>query len=140
MTEKELRDFFKKKIPAAHKSLEEAAKMPEGEAKRYKVESALKRIDKGYELLECCGSDLNPKDILLLSHRLENVPIEYTANIFYPHNDNNKIRKVKAIIYKAIDRMSVQLKAQKATQQAEKERMREKMQERLKARQQRGIG
>lgn len=140
MTDRELKYFFKKVIPAAHKSIKEAASFPEGVAKRKKVELAIKRIEQGFELLERCGSDWNPKYILLLSNYLGNVPIEQTANIFYRENDNNKVRKTKALIDKAISRMSEQLKVIEATNQVEESSLRKNMEQRLKARQQRGNG
>ncbi|MBD8025558.1 hypothetical protein H9636_02690 [Ureibacillus sp. Re31] len=140
MTEQELKYLFKKQIPAAHKSLQEAYLMPEGEAKRYKIEAAMKHIEKGHEILEKCFGKWNFKDELILIHKLENFPIERTASIFYGESDPNAIKKLKALENFAYKRLYKCLTTLEATQEAEDAKIRQSMSERLKARQQRVRG
>lgn len=137
MTEQELKHLFKKQIPAAHKSIEEAQSMPEGEAKRYKIEAAMKHLEKGHELLEKCFGKLNFKDELILIHILENIPRERTASIFYVDSDANAIKKLIALENKAYGRLYKCLATLEAAQQSEMEKRKRSMGERLKARQQR---
>lgn len=140
MTEQELKHLFKKQIPAAHKSLEEAYSMPEGEAKRYKIDAAMKCIERAFEILDKCHGKMNFKDELILIHKAENFPIERTAAIFYDESDPNAIKKLKALEKWAYKRLYKCLTALKATGQDEAEAVNQSMEERLKARQQRMRG
>ena len=137
MTVAELRRLFKKQIPAAYQSLQEAATMPESEAKRYKVQKALEHINKGYEILAKCEGHLRGVDELMLYQRVENISIEKTALVLYGKADKKSIHNAIALEGHVFKRLYKCLTAQEATQQAETEKVRQSMAERLKAREER---
>lgn len=95
LTLDELKRFFKKQIPAAYESLKEAETMPEGEVKRYKISAAIEVIEKAQGILESCCTDLKFKDELILAHRVENVPRERTAMIFFDYVNTEPTRAIK---------------------------------------------
>lgn len=104
MTLDELKRLFKKQIPAAYESLKEAEAMPEGEVKRYKTLAAIEVIEKAQGILESCWDELNFRDELILAHRLENVPRERTAMVFYDYVQIEPIRAIKNL--KALENLA----------------------------------
>lgn len=95
LTLDELKRLFKKQIPAAYESLRKAETMPEGEVKRYKTSAAIEVIEKAQGILESCCNDLKFKDELILAHRIENVPRERTAMIFFDYVNTEPTRAIK---------------------------------------------
>lgn len=143
MTLDELKRLFKKQIPAAYESLKEAESMPEGEVKRYKVSAALQTIGQAQELLTSCWDKLRFKDGLILTHKSENVPQEYTARILYdyahvePERAIHNLQALEGIAYKKLYKILSAL--ENDSEQLEAKRQ-QSMEERLKAREQRIMG
>lgn len=137
MTEQELKKLFRKLIPNAYKSLQEAASMQESEAKRYKVSAALKTIDRAQEILTSCWGELRFKDELILTQRAENVPRPVTAHIFYGSAEKNDIKKIIALEDWAFKRLNRLLSAQQSAEVDLQQETNESIAERLKAREQR---
>ncbi|UDK95244.1 hypothetical protein EYB33_02790 [Lysinibacillus sphaericus] len=140
MTLDELKRLFKKQIPAAYESLKEAEAMPEGEVKRYKTLAAIEVIEKAQGILESCWDELNFRDELILAHRLENVPRERTAMVFYDYVQNEPMRAVKNL--KALENLAYKKlhKLLNSQEVRSKDLSKEKMADRLKAREQRMKG
>lgn len=140
MTLDELKRLFKKQIPAAYESLKEAEAMPEGEVKRYKTLAAIEVIEKAQGILESCWDELNFRDELILAHRLENVPRERTAMVFYDYVQNEPMRAIKNL--KALENLAYKKlhKLLNSQEVRSKDLSKEKMADRLKAREQRMKG
>ncbi|MFJ7840342.1 hypothetical protein ACIQXG_12855 [Lysinibacillus sphaericus] len=140
MTLDELKRLFKKQIPAAYESLKEAEAMPEGEVKRYKTLAAFEVIEKAQGILESCWDELNFRDELILAHRLENVPRERTAMVFYDYVQNEPMRAIKNL--KALENLAYKKlhKLLNSQEVRSKDLSKEKMADRLKAREQRMKG
>lgn len=143
MTLDELKRLFKKQIPAAYESLREAGTMPEGEVKRYKTSAAIEVIEKAQGILENCCTDLKFKDELILAHRVENVPRERTAMIFFDYvntEPQRAIKNLKALENLAYKRLLKLLKDQEVHLEDISNTSQQSMANRLKAREQRMKG
>ncbi|MFM9535509.1 hypothetical protein [Lysinibacillus sp. IITD104] len=143
MTLDELKRFFKKQIPAAYESLKEAETMPEGEVKRYKISAAIEVIEKAQGILESCCTDLKFKDELILAHRVENVPRERTAMIFFDYVNTEPTRAIKNL--KALEDLAYKkllnlLNNQEICSEDLSNTTQQSMADRLKAREQRMKG
>lgn len=143
MTLEELKRLFKKQIPAAYESLKEAEAMPDGEVRRYKISAAIEVIENASDILASCWDELKFRDELILAHRLDNVPRERTAMIFYDYVQTEPIRAIKNLkalenlaykkLYKLLNSQEVRLEdLSNITQQS--------MADRLKAREERMKG
>lgn len=143
MTLEELKRLFKKQIPAAYESLKEAEVMPDGEVRRYKISAAIEVIENASDILASCWDELKFRDELILAHRLDNVPRERTAMIFYDYVQTEPIRAIKNLkalenlaykkLYKLLNSQEVRLEdLSNITQQS--------MADRLKAREERMKG
>lgn len=143
MTLEELKRLFKKQIPAAYESLKEAEAMPDGEVRRYKISAAIEVIENASDILASCWDELKFRDELILAHRLDNVPRERTAMIFYDYVQTEPIRAIKNLkalenlaykkLYKLLNSQKVRLEdLSNITQQS--------MADRLKAREERMKG
>lgn len=143
LTLDELKRLFKKQIPAAYESLKEAETMPEGEVKRYKISAAIEVIEKAQDILTSCWDELRFKDELILAHRVENVPVELTAQILYeyahvePKRAIHNLQALEGIAYKKLYKILCVQKADSAGIEVER---RLSMAERLKVREQRMKG
>lgn len=104
MTLEELKRLFKKQIPAAYESLKEAEAMPDGEVRRYKISAAIEVIENASDILASCWDELKFRDELILAHRLDNVPRERTAMIFYDYVQTEPIRAIKNL--KALENLA----------------------------------
>lgn len=143
MTLDELKRLLKKQIPAAYESLKEAEAMPEGEVKRYKISAAIEVIEKAQGILESCCTDLKFKDELILAHRIENVPRERTAMIFFDYvntEPQRAIKNLKALENLAYKRLLKLLNNQKVHLKDVSNTSQQSMVDRLKAREQRMKG
>ncbi len=143
MTLDELKRLFKKQIPVAYESLKEAEAMPEGEVKRYKISAAIEVIEKAQGILESCCTDLKFKDELILAHRIENVPRERTAMIFFDYvntEPQRAIKNLKALENLAYKRLLKLLNNQKVHLKDVSNTSQQSMVDRLKAREQRMKG
>lgn len=143
MTLDELKRLFKKQIPAAYESLKEAEAMPEGEVKRYKISAAIEVIEKAQGILESCCTDLKFKDELILAHRVENVPRERTAMIFFDYvntEPTRAIKNLKALENLAYKRLLKLLNDQEVYLEDISNTSQQSMVDRLKAREQRMKG
>lgn len=143
MTLDELKRLFKKQIPAAYESLKEAEAMPEGEVKRYKISAAIEVIEKAQGILESCCTDLKFKDELILAHRVENVPRERTAMIFFDYvntEPTRAIKNLKALENLAYKRLLKLLNDQEVYLEDISNTSQQSMVDRLKAREQRVKG
>lgn len=143
LTLDELKRFFKKQIPAAYESLKEAETMPEGEVKRYKISAAIEVIEKAQGILESCCTDLKFKDELILAHRVENVPRERTAMIFFDYVNTEPTRAIKNL--KALEDLAYKkllnlLNNQEICSEDLSNTTQQSMADRLKAREQRMKG
>jgi len=143
LTLEELKRLFKKQIPAAYESLKEAEAMPDGEVRRYKISAAIEVIENASDILASCWDELKFRDELILAHRLDNVPRERTAMIFYDYVQTEPIRAIKNLkalenlaykkLYKLLNSQKVRLEdLSNITQQS--------MADRLKAREERMKG
>lgn len=114
--------------------------MPEGEVKRYKTLAAIEVIEKAQGILESCWDELNFRDELILAHRLENVPRERTAMVFYDYVQNEPMRAIKNL--KALENLAYKKlhKLLNSQEVRSKDLSKEKMADRLKAREQRMKG
>ncbi|WP_068985155.1 hypothetical protein [Lysinibacillus xylanilyticus] len=143
MTLDELKRLFKKQIPAAYESLKEAETMPEGEVKRYKISAAIEVIEKAQDLLASCWDELKFKDELILAHRLDNVPRERTAMVFYdyvqtePTRAINNLKALEDLAYKKLHKL---LNSQEVRSEDLSNTTQQSMVDRLKAREQRMKG
>lgn len=143
MTLDELKRLFKKQIPAAYESLREAETMPEGEVKRYKTSAAIEVIEKAQDLLASCWDGLKFKDELILAHRLDNVPRERTAMIFFDYvntEPSRAIKNLKALENLAYKRLLKLLNNQEICSEDLSNTTQQSMADRLKAREQRMKG
>ncbi|MFW7189935.1 hypothetical protein [Lysinibacillus sp. BNK-21] len=143
MTLDELKRLFKKQIPVAYESLREAETMPEGEVKRYKTSAAIEVIEKAQGILESCCNDLKFKDELILAHRIENVPRERTAMIFFDYvntEPQRAIKNLKALENLAYKRLLKLLNDQEVHLEDVSNTSQQSMADRLKAREQRMEG
>jgi len=143
LTLDELKRLLKKQIPAAYESLKEAEAMPEGEVKRYKISAAIEVIEKAQGILESCCTDLKFKDELILAHRIENVPRERTAMIFFDYvntEPQRAIKNLKALENLAYKRLLKLLNNQKVHLKDVSNTSQQSMVDRLKAREQRMKG
>ncbi|UNT55109.1 hypothetical protein [Lysinibacillus capsici] len=143
MTLDELKRLFKKQIPVAYESLKEAEAMPEGEVKRYKISAAIEVIEKAQGILESCCTDLKFKDELILAHRVENVPRERTAMIFFDYvntEPTRAIKNLKALENLAYKRLLKLLNDQEVYLEDISNTSQQSMVDRLKAREQRMKG
>lgn len=143
MTLDELKRLFKKQIPAAYESLKEAGAMPEGEVKRYKISAAIEVIEKAQDILSSCWDELKFKDELILAHRLDNVPRERTAVIFFDYVDTEPtraIKNLKALENLAYKRLLKLLNDQEVRLEDVSNTSQQSMADRLKAREQRMKG
>ncbi|WGT39048.1 hypothetical protein QH639_25255 [Lysinibacillus sp. 1 U-2021] len=143
MTLDELKRLFKKQIPAAYESLKEAEAMPEGEVKRYKISAAIEVIEKAQGILESYCTDLKFKDELILAHRVENVPRERTAMIFFDYVNTEPTRAIKNL--KALEDLAYKkllnlLNNQEICSEDLSNTTQQSMADRLKAREQRMKG
>ncbi|MEQ6050183.1 hypothetical protein U2I53_14130 [Lysinibacillus capsici] len=143
MTLDELKRLFKKQIPAAYESLREAETIQEGEVKRYKTSAAIEVIEKAQGILESCCTDLKFKDELILAHRVENVPRERTAMIFFDYvntEPQRAIKNLKALENLAYKRLLKLLNDQEVHLEDVSNTSQQSMADRLKAREQRMKG
>ncbi|MFJ6207337.1 hypothetical protein [Lysinibacillus sp. NPDC092081] len=143
MTLDELKRLFKKQIPAAYESLKEAEAMPKGEVKRYKISAAIEVIEMAQEVLASCWDELKFKDELILVHRLENVPRERTAMIFFDYvntEPTRAIKNLKALENLAYKRLLKLLNDQEIRLEDVSNTSQQSMADRLKAREQRMKG
>ena len=139
----ELRRLFQKQVPAAYESLQEAETMPENEARRYKIHSALQTIERAQSLVMSCDEEISAKDELMLMHITENVPCETTARIFYDYVDEDPGRAAHNIIALqslALKKLHKALSHCKAFSIEMENDRQESMVERLKAKEQRMKG
>ncbi|WP_369354299.1 hypothetical protein [Lysinibacillus capsici] len=117
--------------------------MPEGEVKRYKIFAAIEVIEKARGILESCCTDLKFKDELILAHRIENVPRERTAMIFFDYvntEPQRAIKNLKALENLAYKRLLKLLNNQKVHLKDVSNTSQQSMVDRLKAREQRMKG
>ncbi|MDM5246207.1 hypothetical protein [Lysinibacillus sp. G4S2] len=143
MTLDELKRLFKKQIPAAYESLKEAETMPEGEVKRYKISAAIEVIEKAQDILSSCWDELKFKDELILAHRLDNVPRERTAMIFFDYvntEPTRAIKNLKALENLAYKRLIKLLNDQEVHLEDVSNTSQQSMADRLKAKEQRMKG
>ena len=143
MTLDELKRLFKKQIPATYESLKEAEAMPEGEVKRYKISTAIEVIEKAQDVLASCWDELKFKDELILVHRLENVPRERTAMVFFDYVNTEPTRamkNLKALENLAYKRLLKLLNGQEVRLEDVSNISQQSMADRLKAREQRMKG
>lgn len=143
MTLGELKRLFKKQIPAAYESLKEAEVMPEGEVKRYKISAAIEVIEKAQDVLSSCWDELKFKDELILVHRLDNVPRERTAMVFYDYvqtEPTRAINNLKALEDLAYKKMHKLLSSQEVNSENISNKRQQSMADRLKAREERMKG
>lgn len=143
MTLAELKRLFKKRIPAAYESLKEAEAMPEGEVKRYKISAAIEVIEKAQDVLSSCWDELKFKDELILVHRLDNVPRERTAMVFYDYvqtEPTRAINNLKALEDLAYKKMHKLLSSQEVNSENISNKRQQSMADRLKAREERMKG
>ncbi|MGA3600771.1 MULTISPECIES: hypothetical protein [Lysinibacillus] len=143
MTLDELKRLFKKQIPAAYESLKEAETMPEGEVKRYKISAAIEVIEKAQDVLSSCWDELKFKDELILVHRLDNVPRERTAMVFYDYvqtEPTRAINNLKALEDLAYKKMHKLLSSQEVNSENISNKRQQSMADRLKAREERMKG
>ncbi|WP_427107961.1 hypothetical protein [Lysinibacillus xylanilyticus] len=117
--------------------------MPEGEVKRYKISAAIDVIEKAQDILTSCWDELKFKDELILAHKVENVPVELTAQILYdyahvePKRAIHNLQALEGVAYKKLYKI---LCAQKANSVGLKVERQQSMEDRLKAREQRMKG
>lgn len=130
----ELKKLFRKQIPAAYKDLEEAALMPEGEAKRLKMQRANDCIEKAKKILIDCSDKLNFKDELILWQRAENLPLEYIAVVLYGVADKRRVHNVNALESLAYKRLHKILIARNEKIEVHKDEIKQSIEERIRAR------
>lgn len=130
----ELKKLFRKQVPAAYKDLEEAALMPEGEAKRLKMQRANDCIEGAMKILLDCSDKMNFKDELILWYRAENLPLERTALILYGEFDKRRVHNVTALEAFAYKRLHKILIARNEEVVAHKNEIKQSIEERIRAR------
>lgn len=131
---KELRDLYRKKIPAAYKELEMAALLPESEAKRLKIQRANTCIENAMKILIECSGKLNFKDELILWQRAENLPLKNIALFLYGVADKHRINNVASLETLAFKRFHKILVAKNEEMALQKHEIRASIEERKRTR------
>lgn len=134
MSEQELKILFKKIVPSAYQSLKAAESLPEGELKRYKVESANERILKAFKILEQCEHTMSIKYYICFSMLAEGRPWQDVQNYLIEMGQGKK--SLDSIFTRGIKEMSGYLSKQAQTPISDNTPA-SSMQERVKAREQR---